>query len=58
MAEQELSPTERLQRIAALHQPITEGINEGFCCGCEDAWPCPTRRLAHFIPSGEGGSDG
>lgn len=53
--ENDLTASERLERIAALHQPITEGINEGFCCGCEFAWPCPTRRLAHIIPPGQDG---
>jgi hypothetical protein len=32
----------RLDSIRALHQPITDGENAGFCDGCDWGWPCPT----------------
>lgn len=54
----DLTPEERLERIAALHQPIHEGINEGFCSGCEFPWPCPTRTLAHVTSPAQTGTVG
>ena len=33
-----------LKRVLALHVPIEDGLDKGFCCHCGFSFPCRTVR--------------